>query len=94
MLGSRTMFLGGGVITASPASGDFLAIIDLNPASHPDAEKIAALLRSGRSVALRLREEPDQPPILVTDVTAHGEAIIRCKTQAEAQHTIDRLTHN
>jgi hypothetical protein len=90
MLGSRTMFLGG-VITPSPGSGEFLAIIELTPAEHRDGEKMCKLLRAGHPVSLRLREEPDQPPILVTDVTAHGEAIIRCKTEDEAKHVIDRL---
>ena len=88
----------GGIITPSPGSGEFLAIIDLTPAEHYDAEKMCNLLRAGHPVSLRIREEPDQPPILVSDVTSHGEAIIRCRALNEANHVIDRLhawpTHN
>jgi hypothetical protein len=91
------MFLGG-IITPSPGSGELLVIIELTPAEHRDAEKMAAILRAGHPVSLHIREEPDQPPILVSDVTSHGEAIIRCKTLDEANHVIDRLhawrTHN
>ena len=91
MVASRSICLAGGIITPSPGSGEFLVIIDLTPAENRDAEKMADLLRAGHTVSLRLREEPDQPPIIITDVTARGEAIIRCNTEEEAKHVIDRL---
>jgi hypothetical protein len=90
MLGSRTIFEGG-VITPSPASGEFLVIIEGTPAEHRDAEKLASLLRSGHRVSLRIREEADQSPILVSDITKDGEFIIRSKTSKEAKSVIDRL---
>jgi hypothetical protein len=90
MVGARNMFMGG-VITPTPSSGEFLAIIELTPAKHKDAEKMCDLLRAGHPVSLRLREESDAPPILVSQVTDRGEAIIRCKTVEEAKHVIDRL---
>ena len=84
------MFLGG-VITPSPGSGELLVIIEGTPAEHRDAERVADLLRQGHQVSLRISEEPDKPPILISDITKHGEFIIRCKTLDEANHVIDRL---
>jgi hypothetical protein len=90
IIGSRTMFEAG-VITPKTGSSEFLVIIDLTPAEHYDAEKMAAILREGHLVSLRIREEPDQPPILISDITKGAEVIIRCKTLDEANHIIDRL---
>jgi len=90
MIGARNMFMGG-VITPSPSSNDYLVIVDLTPAKHDDATKMCDLLRAGHPVALRLREEPSEPPILVRDVTSRAEAIIRCQTMDEAKRVIDRL---
>jgi hypothetical protein len=91
--GSRAMFVEeAGVITPSPGSREFLVIIELNPGyNDPDSEKMGRILRSHNFVSLRIREEPDHPPILVSDVTSHGEAIIRCKSLEEANHIMDRL---
>jgi hypothetical protein len=90
MMGSRSIFLNG-IITRSPGSGEFLVIVELTPAEERDGDRMVAILRSGHPVSLRIREEADQPPILVSDVTSHGEAIIRCKTLEEANKIIDRL---
>jgi hypothetical protein len=90
MVGARNMFMGG-VITPTPSSGEYLAIIELTPAEHTDVEKMSDLLRAGHPVSLRLREESGEPPILVSEVTTRGEAIIRCKSLEEAKRVIDRL---
>jgi hypothetical protein len=90
MIGARNMFMDG-VITPALSSGDFLVIVELTPAKHEDAARMCDLLRAGHPVALRLREEPSEPAILVRDVTSLGEAIIRCKTLDEAKRVIDRL---
>src|SRR3954462_9342588 len=63
MVGARNMFMGG-VITPTPSSGEFLAVIELTPAKHEDAEKMCDLLRAGHRVSLRVREESSAPPIL------------------------------
>lgn len=89
MVGARNMFMGG-LITSTPA-GEFLVIIELTPAKHADAEKMCQVLRTGRRVSLRLREESSAAPILVSHLTDRGEAIIPCKTLEEAKHVIDRL---
>ncbi len=92
MTGSLSMFVEeAGVVTPSPGSGEFLLIVELNPAHEPDAEKMVQIFRSGHSVLLRIREEPNQPAILVSDVTSHGEAIIRCQSLEEANRIMDRL---
>ena len=90
MLGSRTMFLEARDIKEL-SSGEVVVAINLTPAEHYDGEKMCKLLRAGHPVSLRVREEPDQPPILVSSVTDDANAIIRCKTLAEANHVIDRL---
>jgi hypothetical protein len=90
MLGSRTMFLEARDIKEL-SSGEVVVAINLTPAEHYDGEKMCKLLRAGHPVLLRVREEPDQPPILVSSVTDDANAIIRCKTLAEANHVIDRL---
>lgn len=90
VLGSRAMFMGG-IITPSPGSGEFLVLIDGTPAEDRDGDKVADLLRAGHRVSLRLREEADQPPIVVSDITKDGEFIIRCHTPEEANHVMDRL---
>jgi hypothetical protein len=89
MIGARNMFMGG-VITPTPSSGDFLVIVELTPAKHDDATKMCNLLRAGHTVALRLREEAGEPPILVRDLTSFG-VVIRCNTLDEAKRVIDRL---
>jgi hypothetical protein len=91
MHGSVSMFEGG-VVTPATDSGDFIAIIALTPREHHDADKLARLLRAGCFVvSLRITEQPDQPAIIVSDMTKEGEVIIRCKTADEANHIIDRL---
>ena len=88
--GSRTIFLRGGIITPSP-SGEFLVIITLTPAEERDGDRMVDALHGGHPVSFRIREEPSQPSILISDLTSRGEAIIRCKTFEEAQRVIDRL---
>jgi hypothetical protein len=91
MRGSVSMFEGG-VVTPMTDSKDFIAIIALTPMEHHDAAKLAHLLRAGCFVvSLRITEEPDQPAIMVSDITKEGEVIVRCKTIDEANHVIDRL---
>jgi hypothetical protein len=90
MVGSRTMFLDA-LAPQELTQGDILVTINLTPAEHYDGEKMCNLLRSGHPVLLRLREEPYQPPILVSSVTDDGKAHIHCETLAEANHIIDRL---
>jgi hypothetical protein len=90
MVGSSTMFEGG-IAVQAPYSSDALAIVALTPAEHRDAEKLLRLLRAGDVVSLRIREEPDQPEILISDATKDGEVIIRCKTVSEANQIISRL---
>jgi hypothetical protein len=91
MRGSVSMFEGG-VVTPMTDSQDFIAIIALTPMEHRDADKLAHLLRAGCFVvSLRITEEPDQPAIMVSDMTKKGEVIVRCKTIEEANHVIDRL---
>jgi hypothetical protein len=90
MLGSRTMFLEERDIKEL-TSDEVTVAINLTPAEHYDAEKMCKLLRSGHPVLLRIREEPNEPPILVSSVTDDGNAIIQCKTLAEANRIIDRL---
>jgi hypothetical protein len=77
--------------TSELSSGEVLVAINLTPAEHYDGDKMCKLLRSGHPVLLRIREEPDQPPILVSSVTDEANAIIRCKTLAEANQVIERL---
>jgi hypothetical protein len=81
----------GGVITPTPSSGEFLVIIELTPSVNADAEKLCRLLRTGHPVSLKIREEPDASPVLVSDVTRQGEVIIRCKTRGEAEGVMARL---
>ena len=91
MRGSVSMFEGG-VVTPMTDSQDFIAIISLTPMEHRDADKLAHLLRAGCFVvSLRITEQPDQPAIMVSDMTKNGEVIVRCKTLEEANHIIDRL---
>jgi len=90
MLGSRSMFVGPEAVDQR-APGEFVLAIVLTPTEHRDAVKMCKLLRSGHPVLLRIREEPNQPPILVSSVTDDGKAIILCKTVAEANHVIGRL---
>jgi len=70
---------------------EFLVIINGTPAEHRDAERVAGLLRAGHRVSLRVSEEPDQAPILVSDITKDGEFIIRCKSLEEAKRIMDRV---
>jgi hypothetical protein len=90
MIGGRNQFMGG-VITPTPSSGEFLVIIELTPSKNADAERLTHFLRGGHPVSLRIREEPDAPPILISDVTSRGEVIIRCKTLGEAEQIVARL---
>src|SRR4051812_26298088 len=90
MAGSRTMFLDA-LAPQELSRGDILVAINLTPAQRYDGEKMCKLLRAGHPVLLRIREEPDQPPILVSSVTDDAKALIHCKTVAEANHIVDRL---
>lgn len=91
MRGSIYMFEGG-VVTPITDSQDFIAVIALTPAEDRDGAKLAHLLRAGCFVvSLKITEQPDQPAILVSEMTKSGEVIIRCKTLEEANHIIDRL---
>ena len=91
MQASRGIFEGG-VIAGPTDQQDFLAIVALTPAEEREGAKLMRYLRSGCFVvSLRLSEEPDQPPILVSDATKGGEIIIRCKNIDEANKIIYRL---
>jgi hypothetical protein len=91
MRASRGIFEGG-VIAGPTDQQDFLAIIALTPAEEREGAKLMRYLRTGCFVvSLRLSEEPDQPPILVSDATKGGEVIIRCKNIDEANKIIYRL---
>jgi hypothetical protein len=90
MLGSRSIFLPS-ADTHQLASGEYIVAIELTPAEEADGDKLVKLLRSGHRVLFRLREEPDQAPVLVASVTDLGEAIIQCGSLDEAQRIVDRL---
>jgi hypothetical protein len=87
----RDVFMGG-VITPTPSSGQFLVIVELSPAHHPDSRKLCDLCRAGHPVSVHLRQDASNAPrITVTNITSQGEAIIRCKSQDEAKGVIDQL---
>jgi hypothetical protein len=90
MLGSSWMFLVG-ADTHQLASGECIIAVELTPAEDRDAEKMCKLLRSGHHVSLRLREKPDDAPILISSVTDHGEAIVECHSLTEAQNITERI---
>jgi hypothetical protein len=90
MHASRYMFEGA-VIAGPTDQQDFLVIVSLSPMENHEAEEMVRYLRSGCVVSLELSEQPDQPPILISDVTKSGEVIIRCKNADEANKLIDRL---
>ena len=90
MLGSSWIFLVG-ADTHQLASGECILAIELTPAEDSDGDKMCKLLRTGHRVLLRLREKPDDPPILVSSVTDSGEAIIQCSSLAEAQKITQRI---
>jgi hypothetical protein len=90
MIGGRNQFMSG-VITPTPSSGEFLVIIEPTPSKNADAERLTHFLRESHPVSLKIREETDAPPILISDVTSAGEVIIRCKTRDEAERIVARL---
>jgi hypothetical protein len=90
MLGSSWMFLVGADTHELP-SREWIVAVELTPAEDRDGEKMCKLLRSGHHVLLRLREKPDDPPMLVSSVTDGAVAIIECKSFAEAQKITERI---
>jgi hypothetical protein len=87
----RDIFMGG-VVCPTPSSGQFLVIVELTPAHHPDARKLCDLCRAGHPVSVHLRQDAlNGANVLVSDITSQGEAIIRCKSRDEAKGVIDQL---